>query len=111
MSNSTDIVAEVQQAKSLAGQTATVVYKNGKEKSVTFGPDVTLQWIGGHIVRTNPPGYREINGYLTDREFPQVEDAELIIGNDVFRFSSYGRGFFNAVEPVTSRTKLDYHAI
>jgi hypothetical protein len=59
-------------------------------------------------VRTNPPGYREINGYLTDPDFPKVEDAELIVGNDVFRFRSYGHGFYHAFEPISSRTKVNY---
>lgn len=98
-----------QQPKNLAGETAIVVYKDGTQKAVTFEPDVWLQWIGGQIVRIEERIYpAEITGHLTDREFPKVENAELIIGNDVFRFSSYGCGFFAAFEPVSSRSKVNY---
>ena len=84
------------------------MHKDGTEQKVTFGPGVVLQWKGGHRVRTDPPAYPEIDGYLTDRDFPKVEGAELIIGNDTFKFSCYGRGFFHASEPVSSRTLVNY---
>jgi hypothetical protein len=98
-----------QKPMNLAGKTATVVYKDGTEKAVTFGPDVWLKWIGGQLLGAEESVYpAEISGYLTDLDFPKVEDAELIIGNDVFRFSTHGRGFFTATEPGSSRSKVNY---
>jgi hypothetical protein len=96
-------------AQSLAGQTATVIQRDGTRKEIRFGSDVRVRRGGGR-----PPGTATIlqpvvEGHLeTSEKAFDPEDHQLVLGDgSVFRISFSYRNFFFAIEPLTSRNRLN----
>jgi hypothetical protein len=96
------------QAQSLAGQTATVIQRDGTRKEIRFGSDVRLRRGGGR-----PPGTATIvqpvvEGHLAASEKAfDPEDQQLVLNDgSVFRISFSYQSFFFAIEPLTARNRL-----
>lgn len=96
------------QAQSLAGQTATVIQRDGTRKMIRFGSDVRLK--RGSV---RPPGLGSflqpvIEGHLDAAESAfEPEDQQLVLSDgSVFGISFSYQSFFFAVEPLSSRSRL-----
>jgi hypothetical protein len=96
------------QGQSLAGQTATVIQRDGTRKLIRFGRDVRLRREGAR-----PPGTTSflqpvIEGHIdcSERAF-EPDDQQLVLDDgSVFRISFSYRSFFFAIEPLVSRHRL-----
>jgi hypothetical protein len=96
------------QGQSLAGQTATVIQRDGTRKLIRFGRDVRLRREGAR-----PPGTTSflqpvIEGHIdcSERAF-EPDDQQLVLDDgSVFRISFSYRSFFFAIEPLMSRHRL-----
>jgi hypothetical protein len=96
------------EAQSLAGQMATVIQRDGTRKEIRFGADVRLRRGGGR-----PPGASTIlqpvvEGHLapSERGFDPDDQQLVLRDGSVFRISFSYRGFFFAVEPLTSKNRV-----
>ncbi|HUB17197.1 MAG TPA: hypothetical protein VL990_01095 [Acidobacteriaceae bacterium] len=95
----------MRQVLSLAGQSATVVQRDGTRKQIRFGRDVRLRREG-----SRPPGSAAvlqpvIEGHVDANEKTFVpEDHQLILSDgSVFRITFSFESFFFAVEPLSAR--------
>jgi hypothetical protein len=95
------------QGQSLAGQTATVVQRDGTRKLIRFGRDVRLRREGAR-----PPGTASflqpvIQGHVEVSEGAfEPEDQQLVLSDGrVFRISFSYQSFFFAVEPLLARRR------
>ncbi len=96
------------QAQSLAGQTATVVQRDGTRKLIRFGRDVRLRRDGGRAPGTTRVLQPVIEGHIdsSERAF-EPDDQHLVLDDgSVFRISFSYRSFFFAIEPLVSRHRL-----
>jgi hypothetical protein len=96
------------QAQSLAGQTATVVQRDGTRKQIRFGRDVQLRREGARPPGTTSVLQPVIEGHIdaAERAF-EPEDQQLVLDDgSVFRISFSYRSFFFAIEPLVSRHRL-----
>jgi hypothetical protein len=98
---------QTRQAMSLAGQTATVIQRDGTRKEIRFGRDVRLRRQGAR-----PPGSPTVlqpvvEGHLEDNDKSfGPEDQQLVLNDgSVFRISFCYRSFFFAVEPLSSHAR------
>lgn len=92
------------QSESLAGQTATIIHRDGSRKEIKFGSDVRLRrqgerQMGTPIIRPIVEGHLENGEKLFD---PEDQDIQLGDGS-LFRISFSHRGFFFAVEPLRAQ--------
>lgn len=101
---------EMRPAQSLAGQTATVIQRNGVRKQIRFGRDVRLRREGAR-----PPGITThlqpvVEGHVdADNTLFDPEDQHLILSDgSVFRITFSYQSFFFAVEPLSARMRPDY---
>jgi hypothetical protein len=96
------------QGESLAGQTATVVQRDGTRKQIRFGRDVRLRREGARPPGTTAALQPVVEGHLDtgDTAF-NTEDHQLILSDgSVFRITFSYQTFFFAVEPLSSRVRL-----
>ena len=100
------------QAQSLAGQTATVIQRDGTRKEIRFGSDVRLRRGGAR-----PPGtigvlQPVVEGHLASNERGFDPDDQHLVLNDgsIFRITFSYETFFFAIEPLTSRLRAGGHA-
>jgi len=92
-----------QEAESLAGQTATVVHRDGSRKQVILGRDVKLrrerERLSGRPAILRPI----VEGHIdaAERAF-EPEDEDLILSDgSMFRISFSHGNFFFAIQPLT----------
>lgn len=96
------------QGESLAGQTATVIQRDGTRKQIRFGRDVRLRREGARPPGTAAALQPVVEGHLdaSDTVF-NTEDHQLILSDgSVFRITFSYQTFFFAVEPLSSRARL-----
>ena len=101
---------EPRQAQSLAGQSATVIQRDGTRKEIRFGRDVRLRREGARppgttaVLQPVVEGHVEPAGWAFD-----PEDQHLVLSDgSVFRITFSYQSFFFAVEPLMSRSRLSY---
>ncbi|HEX4311532.1 MAG TPA: hypothetical protein VHZ25_15990 [Acidobacteriaceae bacterium] len=101
---------EPRQAKSLAGQSATVIQRDGTRKEIRFGRDVRLRREGARppgttaVLQPVVEGHLDANGKAFD-----PEDQHLVLSDgSIFRITFAYQSFFFAVEPLLSRSRLSY---
>jgi len=90
------------QGMSLAGQTATVVQRDGTRKEIRFGRDVRLRRGGARPPGTNAVLQPVVEGHIdaSDKAF-DPEDQHLILKDgSTFRITFSHQTFFFAVEPL-----------
>jgi hypothetical protein len=98
---------EMRPVLSLAGQTATVVQRNGTRKQIRFGRDVRLRREGSRPPGTSAVLQPVVEGHIdaTGNAFDQ-DDYQLILNDgSVFRITFSYQSFFFAVEPLAPKTK------
>lgn len=96
------------QGESLAGQTATVIQRDGTRKQIRFGRDVRLRREGSRPPGTTAVLQPVVEGHLdaSDAVF-NTEDHQLILSDgSVFRITFSYQTFFFAVEPLSSRMRM-----
>jgi hypothetical protein len=101
---------EPRQAQSLAGQSATVIQRDGTRKEIRFGRDVRLRREGARPPGTTAVLQPVVEGHLesNDKAF-DPEDQHLVLNDgSVFRITFAYQSFFFAVEPLLSRSRLSY---
>lgn len=99
---------ETQPVQSLAGQTATVVQRDGTRKQIRFGRDVRLRREGARPPGTSAVLQPVVEGHLdADESTMHPEDQQLILSDgSVFRITFSYQTFFFAVEPLSARQRL-----
>lgn len=100
---------EPRQSQSLAGQTATVVQRDGTRKEIRFGRDVRLRREGARPPGTLAVLLPVVEGHLDNNE-PAFDpnDQHLILSDGtVFRITFSYQSFFFAVEPLSARMRLN----
>lgn len=100
-----EAIAEKQLAESLAGQTATVIHRDGTRKEIRFGKDVLLRREGGRHHGTIPVARPIVEGHLESSQGGlDPEDRELVLNDgSVFTISFSHKSFFFAIEPLGMR--------
>jgi hypothetical protein len=98
---------EMRPVQSLAGQTATVIQRNGTRKEIQFGRDVKLRREGSRPPGTNAALQPVVEGHIDTSEMVFVpEDQQLILSDgSVFRITFSYQNFFFAVEPLAARVR------
>jgi len=93
--------------ESLAGQTATVIQRDGTRKQILFGSDVRLRREGGRPPGTTAKLQPVVEGHLAASELGfDPEDQHLVLNDgSVFRITFSYRSFFFAVEPLSARSR------
>ena len=101
---------ELRQTQSLAGQTATVIQRDGTRKEIRFGRDVRLRREGARPPGTTSVLQPVVEGHLdTAEQAFDPDDHHLILSDgSVFRITFSYQSFFFAVEPLSARTRLSY---
>ncbi len=96
--------------QSLAGQTATVIQRDGTRKEIRFGRDVRLRREGARPPGTTTNLQPVVEGHVDPKENAfDPEDQHLVLGDgSVFRITFSYQSFFFAVEPLTARARADY---
>ncbi len=91
--------------QSLAGQTATVIQRDGTRKVIRFGSDVRLRREGARPPGTTRVLQPVVEGHLDASETAfEPEDQQLVLSDgSVFRISFSHQSFFFAIEPLSSR--------
>jgi hypothetical protein len=99
---------EPREAQSLAGQTATVIQRDGTRKEIRFGADVRLRRGGGRPPGTTTILQPVVEGHLATSEGAFVpEDQQLVLQDgSVFRISFSYQSFFFAIEPLTAKNRM-----
>lgn len=99
-------------SRSLAGQYATVVQRDGTHKPIRFGSDVQLRPEGGRhqgmarVLRPIVEGHLDTADHVFD-----PEDRDLILSDgSVFRISFSHRSFFFAIAPLSARIRVSQPA-
>jgi hypothetical protein len=94
--------------QSLAGQTATVIQRNGTRKEVRFGRDVRLRREGARPPGTTAVLQPVVEGHVDANDIAfDPEDQQLILSDgSVFRITFSYQNFFFAVEPLSARVHL-----
>jgi len=94
--------------QSLAGQSATVIQRNGTRKAIRLGSDVHLRPEGGQPMGTARALRPVVEGHLEATEPPfDPEDQDLVLGDgSVFRISFSHRSFFYAIAPLSSPLRV-----
>jgi len=94
--------------QSLAGQTATVIQRDGSRKEIRFGSDVRMRRGGGRPPGTTTILQPVIEGHLASSEKGfEPEDQQLVLNDgSVFRISFSYQSFFFAIEPLTAKSRL-----
>src|ERR1700691_3098645 len=99
---------EPRQAQSLAGQSATVIQRDGTRKEIRFGRDVRLRREG-----SRPPGSTTVLQPVVEGHVEACEkafdpgDQQLVLSDgSVFRITFSYQSFFFAVEPLSARVRL-----
>ena len=89
------------ESTSLAGQTATVVHRNGSRKLVRLGPDVKLRRENRGQTGATALLHPVVEGHLdpTENNFDPEDENLILSDGSVFRISFSHRNFFFAVEP------------
>jgi hypothetical protein len=101
---------EPRQAQSLAGQSATVIQRDGTRKEIRFGRDVRLRREGARPPGTTAVLQPVVEGHVEPpgKAF-DPEDQHLVLSDgSVFRITFSYQSFFFAVEPLLSRSRLSY---
>lgn len=101
---------EMRPVQSLAGQTATVIQRDGTRKEIRFGRDVRLRREGARPPGTTTHLQPVVEGHVepNDNAF-DPEDQHLVLGDgSVFRITFSYQSFFFAVEPLTARARADH---
>jgi len=103
----------MQESISLAGQTAVIARKGKRDFKVTFAADVRLAYESGEVLHAPPPTKpAEISGNVklgNGEDFSGIKDTQLILSDQrVFTITFYSPSYFSVVEPVSSRTRLDF---
>ena len=99
---------QASQVHSLAGQTATVIQRDGTRKEIRFGAVVRLRRGGGPPPGTTTILQPVVEGHLapSERGFePEDQQLELRDGS-VFRISFSYQSFFFAIEPLTAKNRM-----
>ncbi|MFP5228719.1 MAG: hypothetical protein ACLGXA_13940 [Acidobacteriota bacterium] len=98
---------EMRPVLSLAGQTATVIQRNGTRKQIRFGRDVRLRREGAR-----PPGATAVlqpvvEGHIETAESAfDPEDQQIVLSDgSTFRITFSYQSFFFAVEPLSARLR------
>lgn len=99
---------ESRQALSLAGQSATVIQRDGTRKEIRFGRDVRLRREGSRPPGTTTVLQPVVEGHVdTCEKAFDPEDQHLVLSDgSVFRITFSYQSFFFAVEPLASRSRL-----
>lgn len=95
-------------SQSLAGQTATVIQRDGTRKAIRLGADVHLRPEGGRPGGPASVLRPIVEGHVaaSEAEF-DVEDQDLVLGDgSVFRISFSHGTFFFAIAPLASRLQM-----
>lgn len=98
---------ESRQALSLAGQSATVIQRDGTRKEIRFGRDVRLRREGARPPGTTTVLQPVVEGHVdaSEKAF-DPEDQHLVLSDgSVFRITFSYQSFFFAVEPMVSRSR------
>jgi len=95
--------------QSLAGQTATVIQRDGTRKEIRFGRDVRLRREGSRPPGTAAAIQPVVEGHVDATEmFFDPEDQQLILSDgSVFRITFSHQNFFFAVEPLSARVRAN----
>lgn len=96
--------------QSLAGQTATVIQRDGTRKQIRFGRDVRLRREGARPPGTTAVLQPVVEGHVDANEGTFDPDDHQLILNDgsIFRITFSYQSFFFAVEPLAARARADY---
>jgi hypothetical protein len=94
--------------QSLAGQSATVIQRNGTRKQIRFGRDVRLRREGSRPPGTTAALQPVVEGHLdADETAFEPEDMQLILSDgSIFRITFSYQNFFFAVEPLSARVRM-----
>jgi len=100
---------EPRQSQSLAGQTATVVQRDGTRKEIRFGRDVRLRREGARPPGTSAVLLPVVEGHLDNNEpgFDPNDQHLILSDGTVFRITFSYQSFFFAVEPLSARMRLN----
>lgn len=92
----------IQHSHSLAGQTATVVQRDGSRRAIRFASDVQF-----HHVGSTPILQPVVEGHLDGAAGPfHPEDRELVLcDGTIFRLFIAQSSFFFAIAPVAPRLR------
>lgn len=98
---------EMRPAQSLAGQTATVIQRDGTRKQIRFGRDVRLRREGSRPPGTTAAIQPVVEGHVDATEVSfDPEDHQLILSDgSIFRITFSHQNFFFAVEPLSARVR------
>jgi hypothetical protein len=98
----------MQPVQSLAGQTATVIQRNGTRKEIRFGRDVRLRREGSRPPGTTASLQPVVEGHIDASEMAfDPEDQQLVLGDGtIFRITFSYQNFFFAVEPLSARLRM-----
>jgi hypothetical protein len=99
---------EMRPVQSLAGQTATVIQRNGTRKQIRFGRDVRLRREGARPPGTSAALQPVVEGHVDANEIAfDPEDQQLVLSDgSVFRITFSYQNFFFAVEPPSARVRM-----
>ncbi len=99
---------EMLPVQSLAGQTATVIQRNGARKQIRFGRDVRLRREGARPPGTTAVLQPVVEGHVDVSENGfDPEDQQLVLSDgSIFRITFSYESFFFAVEPLSARVRM-----